>query len=162
MSTALVVVISVMAALVLSALGFAVFLLLALRFRVPWAHRLVRRANRAGANRIQLRTAGRPGARYAVLHHRGRSSGAAFATPLGAVPTDGAFEIVLPYGRGTDWLENLRAAGHARLEHEGVAYVVSDPEFLTVAEAASLTDADRRGLRLFGTTEVVRLRAVPA
>lgn len=73
-----------------------------------------------------------------------------------------AAQIVLPYGRGTDWLKNLAAAGSARLEHEGVGYLVSDPEYVPLADAASLTRSDRRSLAVLGATEVVRLRATAA
>lgn len=144
------------------ALGAIAFFVLAVRMRVPWAHRWFRTLNRIGANRYQLRTAGQAGARYAVLHHRGRTTGLDRATPLGAVPVDGGFEIVLPYGRETDWLKNLRAAGRATLEHDGTAHEVALDAFLPLAEAASLSPSDRSSLRWIGTTEVVRLRVRPS
>ena len=161
MNAVLATVLTVVGVLLLVALCLAVFLLLALRVRVPWAHRLLRRTNRNFANVYQLRTAGRKGARYAVLRHTGRVSGAERATPLDAVPVDGGFEIVLPYGPDTDWLKNLRAAGSAVLEHEGVAYRVHDPVVVPVAES-SFGATDDPSLRIFGIREALRLTAEPA
>ena len=161
MNPILAAVLIVVGVLLLVAVCLAVFLLLALRLRVPWAHRLLRRTNRNFANVYQLRTAGQKGATYAVLRHTGRVSGAERATPLGAVPIDGGFEIVLPYGPDTDWLKNLRAAGSAVLEHEGVAYRVHDPEVVPVAESTFGANGDA-SLRIFGTRETLRLRAEPA
>ena len=47
---------------------------------------------------------------WAVLRHRGRKSGTEYSIPVAVMPTDDAFLIGLPWGRGTDWARNTVAA----------------------------------------------------
>ena len=85
---------------------------------------------------------------WAVLHHRGRKSGREFATPIAVMVTDTTFVIGLPWGRGTDWVRNVRAASGCRIRWKGVDYECTDPAFVdkdvAVASARGLT---RRILR---------------
>lgn len=48
---------------------------------------------------------------WAVVQHRGRKSGKEYSTPVAVLTTPDAFSIGLPWGKGTDWVRNLRAAG---------------------------------------------------
>lgn len=48
---------------------------------------------------------------YALIEHRGRKSGAAYRTPVLALPRRGALVVFLPYGDRTDWLRNVQAGG---------------------------------------------------
>src|SRR5215472_14302219 len=45
----------------------------------------------------------------AVIQHRGRRSGRAYATPAGARPTSEGFVIPLTFGERTDWFRNVQA-----------------------------------------------------
>src|SRR5438270_13401484 len=54
---------------------------------------------------------------YGVLEHRGRRSGKVFRTPVvvrRAADGDG-FIVPMPWGLGTDWYRNVRAAGGCRV-----------------------------------------------
>ncbi|KJL40382.1 nitroreductase family deazaflavin-dependent oxidoreductase [Microbacterium trichothecenolyticum] len=77
---------------------------------------------------------------WAVLHHRGRKSGTAYATPVAMVPTvDPALVMIgLPWGRNTNWARNVVAAGSAELTWSGATHSVSSPHIVEPAEAADL------------------------
>jgi deazaflavin-dependent oxidoreductase (nitroreductase family) len=64
---------------------------------------------------------------YAVLHHIGRRSGRAYATPIVALRTADGFLIPLPFGDATQWARNLFAAGVGELRYGGRMYQVSEP-----------------------------------
>jgi deazaflavin-dependent oxidoreductase (nitroreductase family) len=67
---------------------------------------------------------------WAVLRHRGRRSGKPYATPVTVIPTDTTFVIGLPWGRGTDWVRNVRAAGGCTIRWKGVDYTCTAPTFV--------------------------------
>ena len=82
-------------------------------------------------NKVALRLAGhRFLPLWAVLHHRGRRSGTEYAVPIAVIPTDTTFVIALPWGRRTDWVRNVRAAGGCSVRWRGVSYVCSNPTFV--------------------------------
>jgi deazaflavin-dependent oxidoreductase (nitroreductase family) len=82
-------------------------------------------------NKVALLLAGR---RYvplwAALHHRGRRSGKDYVVPVGVVPTDATFLIALPWGPGTDWVRNVRAAGGCTIRWRGHDYACTEPELV--------------------------------
>ena len=81
-------------------------------------------------NKVALLLAGRRFVPlWAALHHRGRRSGKAYVVPVAVTPTDTTFLIALPWGRGTDWVRNVRAAGEC-----------------TTTPAASRSSSGRRSL----------------
>src|SRR5437763_15897553 len=91
-------------------------------------------------NKVALRLAGRRFLPlWAVLRHRGRKSGKEYAVPVAPIPTATSFVIALPWGRGTDWVRNVRAAGRCTVRWKGVDYECSDPTFVgkDVAVAAA-------------------------
>ena len=49
---------------------------------------------------------------FAVIEHRGRTSGRPYATPVNAFRFDGKLCVALGHGR-TDWVKNVVAAGEA-------------------------------------------------
>jgi len=109
-------------------------------------------------NKVALRTAGQAGG-AARVHHRGRTSGRVYETPVDAVATDDGFLIALPYGLRSNWVRNVLASGTASLGFEGRTYAVDRPELVplrSVETAFSL--GNQRMHRLFGVTEVLRLR----
>jgi deazaflavin-dependent oxidoreductase (nitroreductase family) len=109
-------------------------------------------------NKSQMRTAGTPGAYAAIIRHRGRVSGTAYETPVGAVATDDGFVIILPYGR-TSWARNVLASGTATLVHEGHTYDVDSPEIVPLSTIApALSSSDQRMARVFRVTDALRLR----
>ena len=82
-------------------------------------------------NRVALLLAGRRFVPvWAALHHRGRRSGKEYVVPIAVIPTDTTFLIGLPWGRGTDWVRNVRAAGGCTIRWRGADYACSEPEFV--------------------------------
>lgn len=137
----------------------AIVFIVGMRRKSPVVLGAIRRMNRALINPRQLLTAGQPGAAASKVHHRGRRSGRAYETPVGAIPIPGGFVIALPYGTQADWLRNVLAAGEATIVHEGSTYAVTAPELVPVTELNDhFTAADRRGFRLLATEHALRLR----
>jgi len=97
-------------------------------------------------NPMQMRFAGTPGAYASIVRHRGRISGAEYATPVGVVADGDAFLVALPYGARAQWLRNVLAAGSATLVHEGITYQVDRPELIALATVADRFSASDQGL----------------
>jgi deazaflavin-dependent oxidoreductase (nitroreductase family) len=125
--------------------------------------RAVRRMNKAVINPKTMATAGRPGASASVVHHVGRRSGTAYATPVASVATGDGFVIALPYGTRADWVRNALAAGRVTITHEGEDHEVDSPEVVPTAEVDALFgESDRSAHRAFKVDECLRLRHVGA
>ncbi|GAA4657461.1 hypothetical protein GCM10023225_31960 [Kineococcus glutinatus] len=123
----------------------------------------VRRVNRAVTNPRQVRTAGQAGARDSLVRHTGRRSGRTYETPITAIPTPDGFVIGLAYGRRTDWLANVLAAGSATVVHDGHEHLVGHPQVVPLQDVADqLPDRQVRFTRFFGVEEYLVLRRVPA
>lgn len=98
---------------------------------------------------------------WAVLHHRGRVSGKEYATPIAAIPGDGVLLIGLPWGRGTDWVRNVRAAGGCTVRWKGADHVCTDPVFVDLDTARSATSGlTRRLLARGGMSDYLQLTPV--
>ncbi|WP_203580352.1 nitroreductase family deazaflavin-dependent oxidoreductase [Microbacterium hibisci] len=90
---------------------------------------------------IAMALAGRPGVPlWALIHHRGRKSGADYATPVAVVPTvDPAVVLIgLPWGPKTNWARNVVAAGTADLTSKGAELRVVEPRIVEPGEAAAV------------------------
>jgi deazaflavin-dependent oxidoreductase (nitroreductase family) len=152
----------VVGALVLGIAALGAIEFVGVRGRVPLAVDLLRRFSRL-FNPIQMRTAGTPGAYASVIRHVGRSSGRAYATPVGAVPTEDGFVIALPYGTKSNWVRNVLASGSATLVNEGGEYRVDQPELVPLETVATrFSPADQRSHRMFRVEHCLRLRRVDA
>jgi deazaflavin-dependent oxidoreductase (nitroreductase family) len=139
-----------------AALG-AVFVV-GMRTKSPGVQRAVRRVNKAFWNPRAMRTAGEPGASASVVHHVGRRSGRAYETPVVPVTTGDGFVIALPYGTRADWVQNVLAAGRARVTHEGVTYAADRPEVVPTAQVEGhFDDSERAAHRAFRVEECLRL-----
>jgi deazaflavin-dependent oxidoreductase (nitroreductase family) len=102
--------------------------ILLIRFRKRW----VATFNLAVTNRITSRFAARlPG--FGILTHVGRKSGKGYRTPVNVFRVPEGFLIALTYGRDSEWVRNVIAAGACQLESRGVQYrlfaptIVHDP-----------------------------------
>jgi len=112
-------------------------------------------------NPMQMRTAGKPGAYASIVRHRGRISGAEYATPVGVIADGDAFLVALPYGSRAQWLRNVLAAGSATLVHEGTMYNVDRPELIALQTVADRFSASDQGLfRWLHVEDCLRLRNV--
>ncbi|NDK91498.1 nitroreductase family deazaflavin-dependent oxidoreductase [Gordonia desulfuricans] len=76
------------------------------------------RSNRYVANRVQGLWAPYL-APWAVVEHTGRRSGTPYHCPVLAWTDDDRLGIVLAYGRDTDWVRNVLAAGGCGITRRG-------------------------------------------
>ncbi|GAA2741453.1 hypothetical protein GCM10009868_07630 [Terrabacter aerolatus] len=99
-------------------------------------------------NKVAVRLAGhRVLPVWAVLRHRGRTSGTEYATPVAVIPTPTTFVIGLPWGRRTDWVRNVRAAGGCTVRWKGHEFTCSEPTFVDKDVAlAAARGLVRRGI----------------
>ncbi len=73
---------------------------------------------------------------WAVLEHRGRTTGTVRRTPVVALRADGGFIIPMPFGPSTQWTQNVLAAGGAQLTWKGRDWQVGDPQVVGLEDAA--------------------------
>jgi deazaflavin-dependent oxidoreductase (nitroreductase family) len=139
------------------------FVMVAMRTKSPSMLGAVRRFNRGVTNKVQLRSAGTPGAYASVVRHRGRRSQRRYETPVVPFPIgDEGFLVSLPYGPSTDWVQNVLAAGSAEIVHAGTTYTVDQPEVLTTTSMKHLfPPGEQRTHRMFGVEHCLRLRRTP-
>ena len=67
---------------------------------------------------------------WAVLRHRGRRTGREYAIPVAVLVTPDTFVIGLPWGTGTNWAQNVLAAGGCTIRWKGVEHQVTDPQLV--------------------------------
>jgi len=131
----------------------------AVRTKFPPFINAMRRLNRSMINPRMMERAGKAGSYAAVIRHRGRNTGAPYATPVLAEPTDEGFVVPLPYGTHVDWLKNVLASGEAAIEHDGTTYSVDHPELIPSAVAEPHVPAEfQERLRFYGVDHYLRVR----
>ena len=100
---------------------------------------------------------------WTVVRHRGRKSGKLYSTPLAIRPTPDGFVLPLPWGEGTDWCRNVRAAGGGIVHWGGADIAVDSPEIIETAETLPNFDAYMRPMvKLVGIKKFLRVRRVVA
>ncbi|MEA2299403.1 MAG: hypothetical protein QOF77_2339 [Solirubrobacteraceae bacterium] len=65
---------------------------------------------------------------YALIVHRGRRTGRQFATPVLGFRVGDELVVPLLYGRGSQWVLNLEAAGRGEVVRAGRRHALLDPE----------------------------------
>jgi deazaflavin-dependent oxidoreductase (nitroreductase family) len=90
----------------------------------------VRQFNKRTFNPRILKSAGTAHSPFAVVGHIGRRSGAAYATPVIAMPVQDGFAFALTYGSEVDWYRNILAAGSCTLRWRDKTYKLDRPETL--------------------------------
>ncbi len=112
------------AALLATLLLFLIAVLL-VRFqkrRLATFHRLV-------TNRITIRFASRlPG--FGVVMNVGRKSRKQYRTPVSVFRIPGGFLVALTYGRDSDWVKNVLAAGSCQIETRRLIYDLTAPALI--------------------------------
>ena len=73
-------------------------------------------------------------AEIATLEHIGRTSGAAYFTPVHPTLRDDTLLVPAPLGVGSQWARNVQHARKARLQLHDRLYELDRPELITVAE----------------------------
>jgi deazaflavin-dependent oxidoreductase (nitroreductase family) len=96
---------------------------------------------------------------WAVLSHRGRSSGRSYSIPVAVARVPDGFVVPVPFGERTQWVKNVLAAGGCRLRWAGRDYELVDPEIVGRQSGAAAFG------RILGPTSIdrfLRLRDAPA
>ncbi|WP_193314926.1 nitroreductase family deazaflavin-dependent oxidoreductase [Georgenia thermotolerans] len=89
----------------------------------------VGRLNKRALNRVMRFAAPHlPG--FALLVHRGRRSGREYAVPVNIFRHDAGYRIALTYGRRTDWVRNVLAAGGCRVRTRGRWVELTNPRLV--------------------------------
>jgi deazaflavin-dependent oxidoreductase (nitroreductase family) len=131
--------------------------ILLLRFRKRW----VAAFNLAVTNRITSRFAARlPG--FGILAHVGRKSGTVYRTPVNVFRVPEGFLVALTYGRESEWVRNVVAAGVCQLETRGVQYRLSAPNIVHDPTRRRFPFFVRIVLRLIGANDFMQLSASQA
>lgn len=110
----------------------------AFKGRSPRAFRWLTTYHKHVSNPVMVRFFAGRSSRDALLHHVGRRSGRAYATPLTAHRSEDTIIVPLPYGTKTDWLLNLQSAGQGVVELEGRSFTVDEPEVVPIDEVMPL------------------------
>lgn len=101
------------------------------------------------------------GGKWPVLVHVGRTSGTTYRTPLDAFPVDDGYLFVLVYGSGSDWVQNVLAAGSAVLQVDGGEVELAAPRLVGEAEAFRvLPTGASRAPKLLRIKEFLRMDLV--
>jgi deazaflavin-dependent oxidoreductase (nitroreductase family) len=126
--------------------------ILLIRFRKRW----VAGFNLAVTNRITGRFAGKiPG--FGILTHIGRKSGKVYRTPVNVFNAPEGFLVALTYGRESEWVKNVMAAGGCHLETRGVQYQLSSPVIVHDPSQGRFPVPVRIMLRLIGADDFMQL-----
>lgn len=96
---------------------------------VPYP-RWLAKINKRVFNPREVRRGERP-----LVIHVGRSSGTVYRTPLDAHPTQDGYVLVVRYGPGSDWVQNILAADTAMLRVDGVEHQLDSPRLVSQQEA---------------------------
>lgn len=141
---------------ILSLLVVLLVPVLLVRFRRRW----VAAFNLAVTNRITSRFAARlPG--FGILTHVGRKSHRIYRTPINVFRKQGSFLIALTYGRESEWVKNVLAAGGAELETCAVRYQLSAPTVVHDPARQRFPLVVRVVLRLIGASDYLQLSSSP-
>ena len=120
----------------------------------------VARFNRFVTNPLARLVAGwAPG--FAIIRHRGRTSGKAYSTPVNIFKIGNGFVIALTYGSNVDWLKNVLAAGGCTIRYRNREVDLVEPVSISTAEGMEMMPAPVQAiLRATKVTEFVRLRSL--
>jgi deazaflavin-dependent oxidoreductase (nitroreductase family) len=126
--------------------------ILLIRFRKRW----VAAFNLAVTNRITSRfTARLPS--FGILTHVGRGSGRVYRTPVNVFRAPEGFLIALTYGRESEWVRNVIAAGGCKPQTRGVQYRLSAPTIVRDPTRRRFPIPVRIVLQLIGADDFMQL-----
>ena len=119
--------------------------------------RAVRRWNKAGLNRVTRHVAPwMPG--FGVVVHRGRRSGRRYETPVNVFPAADGYLLALTYGRDTDWVQNVLAAGGCELRTRGRTVRLDSPRLYHDETRRGIRPFERQILGAIGVADFLSLR----
>jgi deazaflavin-dependent oxidoreductase (nitroreductase family) len=128
----------------------------------PLLGRRMARFNLLVTNRLALPLAGRlPG--FGVVMHTGRRTGRIYRTPVLLFRSpNGHVVIALTYGRNSQWVKNVLAAGGCRLITRGRELRASQPELFRDPRRSSVPGLVRFMLTLLRVEDFLRFQVLPA
>ncbi len=88
--------------------------------------------------------------RWAMLEHVGRVSGVIHRTPVYPRLAATTIYIPLPYGADVQWVQNVMAAGHCRMQLHERVYELDEPRIVPGDEVEEFTPAGRAFARWIG------------
>jgi deazaflavin-dependent oxidoreductase (nitroreductase family) len=119
--------------------------------------RALARFNLVVTNRIARRVAGRvPG--FAIVTHVGRRSRRVYRTPVNLFRPDDQWVIALTYGRDSQWVRNVIAAGECEVETRGEQIRLVDPQIRRDPRRSLVPAPVRPILRLVDVSDFMILR----
>jgi deazaflavin-dependent oxidoreductase (nitroreductase family) len=100
---------------------------------------------------------------FAILTHRGRTSGRSYSTPVNVFRRGDVYFFFLTYGSDVQWVKNVVAAGSCSIETRGRVVELVEPELVTDPALGPAPPLVRfvEG-RLAGVTQYLRMRAASA
>jgi len=97
---------------------------------------------------------------FAILTHRGRTSGRTYRTPINVFRRGDAYIFLLTYGSDVQWVKNVLASGSCSIETRGRGVKLIEPELITDPELRLAPPLARFIERhVAGVTQYVRMRA---
>jgi len=97
---------------------------------------------------------------FAILTHRGRTSGRTYRTPINVFRRGDAYIFLLTYGSDVQWVKNVLASGSCSIETRGRVVKLVEPELITDPELRLAPPIARFVERhVAGVTQYVRTRA---
>jgi deazaflavin-dependent oxidoreductase (nitroreductase family) len=119
----------------------------------------VARWNKVGLNRVVRHVAPQlPG--LGLVVHSGRRSGRQYQTPVNVFASGDGFIIALTYGPGTDWVQNILAAGGCELRTRGRVLRMGSPRVYRDETRQGIGSPQRQVLRLIGVADFLSLQTV--
>jgi deazaflavin-dependent oxidoreductase (nitroreductase family) len=96
---------------------------------------------------------------WAIVNHRGRRSGRAYAIPVAIRVSSDTFTIPLPWGEQTQWLRNVLAANGCVIRWRSVDHAATAPRVIGLEEAADAFHPIQRAvMRAAGIRSFLRLQ----
>jgi deazaflavin-dependent oxidoreductase (nitroreductase family) len=99
---------------------------------------------------------------FAVVHHVGRRSGRAYATPVNLFREGDRYVMALTYGADAQWVRNVLAAGGCEVTTRGRRLALGQPEIVRDTGHALVPRLVGRALRLLDVPDVLVLRSAAA
>jgi deazaflavin-dependent oxidoreductase (nitroreductase family) len=84
------------------------------------------------------------------IEHFGRKSGIRRLSPVHPEPIPDGFRIVVPLGEHSQWVRNVLAAGHCRLQLHGHVYELDEPSLIEARDARDLPRIVRGVMQALG------------
>jgi deazaflavin-dependent oxidoreductase (nitroreductase family) len=117
----------------------------------PVVNRYLNRFTRPLARRL-------PG--FAILTHRGRTTGRTYQTPINVFRRGDDYFFFLTYGSDAQWVKNVLAGGSCSIETRGRVVELAEPKLVTDPELrpapAPVRFIERR---IAGATQYLHMRA---